>query len=483
MSNFDFINIDALERATEQARKALGSEQGLNYGAGSVGLDPNGLPFDPSYSAVNVDISQYLRPDGSYDIDAYLSEVFSKDTIMNLTAYDPGNPNAYIAIAGELSQIFQPNVWNSLSGSQQQYVNDYLGNMLTNPNDGNVSLIDVVATTLVGTFWNHDTNPNDPIATREEQTKAFIQSFMGRFGGNSGNSPWVQNLLADLQDYNQNFDSSFLSTYGQLSPNDFNFAMKLDGEAILLADGVAGNYEDHFNHMEILEAEKNTHDPFELFLALLAILYDQNDDMQIQEGGLGNTLNNLMPKLLNQSTDLLQSWQAGAGSFTGASLQTFLSKIQNLHFAFQDKLVSSGQSSVNDAYNAFFDPNSDNTMKFNPPVSVDGVSCSTIAQGYQVASSSADPNSAFTDLANGINSQFGPNTSSAAPSVPPQYTQGISLFSGCESACQSVSSTTTQQLQTQQGVSDKFLQLIGSCISLCWDAVKVMTQNQTAAPG
>lgn len=470
MTDVNFNDPNAIERATAEARKALGSGNQQSQG----GIDPStGLPYDPNYSVVNVDISQFLIPGSNpprYDIGAYLSKVFGQDTFLNLGLNDPGNPNTYIAIIGALQQI--SSVWGSLSASDKDLVNKFLGGIPTNPVDGNQSLIQVAVRALIGTFWQ---GTKGTIAEREAQTKQFISNLLGKFGGGTSNS-WIGSAVATLQDYQNGMLDQFIERYGSMSQNDFNFTIKLQGEAVILAEGMVSKYEDQFNHMEIEEAVKNCHDPFELMVALLAILYQQNDTMQLEQSGLGNTLNNILPGLMNKATDLLQKWQGNVGTFTAAGVKAFMDSLKDLQLAFQDKLISSGADGVNQAYNAFFSTDSKDGITLNPPTRLpNGQEATTVGQVVQYAYAHND----FNLLAQTLNSpQFAPSVGNN--NIPPNYTRGISLFSGCQSACQSVSSTTTQALQTQQGISDKFLQLLGATIAVCWDAVKVMTQNQQA---
>ncbi len=346
----EFFNKSNIEALTTLLHKATQAYETLKP---TIPYDPN-FPLDPNQDTFDTSIPR--NADGSIDINALIRKLH--DLMYYMYYGDCSNFNIYTATAGFLTNI--AGVWNELSDEHKALFNKTMGSVPNN--SSGKSLGEILAESVIyGKFYQF--KGNDILLSK------FIDDLKSKLEGID--SPFIKNFLDGIKKVERNlpaWEQTHITPEGQWLVSFDEF---LKGQALVNAS--SGKSEEMYNLFDAIMRAKIQEleaiakgDPFMLFYLLLMLLFEQNDNYQVEIAGVGKTLEKL-GDLGDQAADIGLLFQRICQKFEMDNvsyednleifdmIKEFMSKTKSFCEEFKsDPRLTSSFSEISDAFDHLF---------------------------------------------------------------------------------------------------------------------------------
>jgi hypothetical protein len=451
--------------------------------ASSSANDPLNFPYsDPTdwSSETSFDTSIPTNPDGSIDVDALLEK-------MRKIAYyaqqgDPMDFNSMLDLTALMMKIGQ--VWPQL---QAQGGASKVSQFLNLPVDSSGTTLaqllanDAIPAIIYGTFYKNGGNAdatqqfaNQLIATLKNLSgNASFLDPLAQAAETLGNPQALSGWMSDPQNRADMSFEDYTLTATLKWENDFTLPTATPATPYSYMDAWRGEEIDGI--MNDPEVKKN---PFAAYIMIMYILMNENGDIQTQIGGRG-ALMNAMTNLGNIAAKMNSQWSAG--NFTQDSAKAFYQEIMNLTGLSKDnRFAKSIGPQIQQVLNDLTGSGSQINVTF-----MDGGKSVTIPLG-QLFQGIQSGQYSWQNMADGLDSLQPSSTTPITPGQPtPPIPPGFATLSNdlgqITTSVTSASSAQGQEIQAEEGLSEKDLSFISAGINAIINVDKVIIQNYSTA--
>jgi hypothetical protein len=474
MSNINF-NYDFVAQAqAPQAAQSPAANDPLNFPY----APPSGWSDENSF-----DISIPTNPDGTINVQALLDKL--RKMVYYAQQGDNMDYNSMLDITAylmEIAQVMPQLKAQGADGTVQQYLNLPI-------DDKGTTLAQMLANTALpaiidGTFYK---NGGDAAATQ-----AFANQLLASLKELSGSTNILDPILQQAETLVNGLpswmNSHTVNGKADMSFDDYAFQAALTWETNFTMPDTTGpdnySYTDEWRTEElngIFSDPAVAKNPFLGLIMLMAILTDENSDIQTQIGGRG-ALVKAMTNLGKLAQKLSSQWSAG--KFTPDSAQAFFQELSQLNTLSQDKRFAGSISpQVAQVFQDLTNPNGQIMVTFTVATKdgnlIKKIPIGELYQGFQNGTYSAQ------NLTDGLNSLM-PQTTPPAPGEPvPPAPAGFATIGNdigqISTSVTSASSAQGQLIQNEEGLSEQDLSFITAAANSITKVNEAIVSNITKA--